>query len=632
MAQTKASILTVATEWQSGHGGISTVNRELCKAWADCGHQVWCYLPSYTTGELEDAKSANVTLVKPPPSAELVGIGEREALMLPPQTQGGDQVALGPGFIVGHGHITGPCALILAQLYFSEAHLVHVVHTAASHLAPHKRLQGDSPEVDGRVQSEAAIIEHAAAVVAVGPVLQAYAEQLTRQRVERIKATPIFGFVPYLPPPAIELDPPSSPVVTIIGRLDDTQVKGLPLLIRAMTKVGQQCRLHTDIVELRLRGLSGEPQRLSSDWTEWNRQMENRVRIDQRGFTSDSHLLAQDLRASTVVVMPSPEEGFGLVALEALAMSVPVLVSERSGMGRWLRESVKRAGASIRDAAEKLIVPMDGGDDEQTDRWAAAITAVLLDPEQAFGRVRELRAQLAATGLWPEKGACSLLEEVRQAVDGRNGAAAAIVPPSASSAGDTPGSQRGPAQSGAKPPPQGVATTVESEMPELYRVDQHNAHRRSLSEIGQDTGGALLVYLAGGEPGDRLADGRLMVGPGQLDDETVLDNMRGVWQLRRLRQLWIEDPSMSPRALIAAYGPPRDRHILAAVAIDVNGWTSPDLHDGSGLYWIPILRGKGLNFHGLRNAPLADDVRFGAFRWQLFIWVDADGVVQHPPQ
>jgi len=357
------------------------------------------------------------------------------------------------------------------------------------------------------------------------------------------------------------------------------------------------------------------------------------VHIDQRGFTADSRLLAQDLQTSTVVVMPSPEEGFGLVALEALAMGVPVLVSGHSGMGRWLRESAKAeaVSAAIRDAADKLIVSMDGDYDGQTDRWAAAITAVLLDPEQAFRRVRELRALLATTGLWPEQGACKLLQEIRRTVEGQHAADASIVAPSDSLAGDFLGSQRGPTRIGAKAPPQGVTTAVEPELPELHPV-RLAIHRRTLAEVGQETGGALLVYLAAGEPGDRLADGRLKVGPGQFDDEIIFGNMRGVWQLRRLRHQWIEDPSLSPQVLIAAYGPPKDRRVLAAVEIDVNGWTNPELHDGSGLYWVPILRGNDLNCHGLRNAPLADDVRFGAFKWQLFIWVDADGIVQHPPQ
>ena len=42
---TRLSFLILATEWDSGHGGVSTFNRELCIALAKLGHEVHCGVP-----------------------------------------------------------------------------------------------------------------------------------------------------------------------------------------------------------------------------------------------------------------------------------------------------------------------------------------------------------------------------------------------------------------------------------------------------------------------------------------------------------------------------------------------------------------------------------------------------------
>jgi hypothetical protein len=58
-------ILAVATEWRSGHGGLSTVNRELCVALAKLGHEVLCLVLSASNEEINHAVAANVRLVTP---------------------------------------------------------------------------------------------------------------------------------------------------------------------------------------------------------------------------------------------------------------------------------------------------------------------------------------------------------------------------------------------------------------------------------------------------------------------------------------------------------------------------------------------------------------------------------------
>ena len=56
-------ILSVASEWFSYHGGLSTFNRSFCAALASAGHDVCCLVPRATPEELDDAKRVDKHLL-----------------------------------------------------------------------------------------------------------------------------------------------------------------------------------------------------------------------------------------------------------------------------------------------------------------------------------------------------------------------------------------------------------------------------------------------------------------------------------------------------------------------------------------------------------------------------------------
>ncbi len=66
-ASGRPCVLAVATEWHSAHGGVSTFNRELCRAFAKEGYQVWCYVPEASANEIAQAKqNDSVTILSAP--------------------------------------------------------------------------------------------------------------------------------------------------------------------------------------------------------------------------------------------------------------------------------------------------------------------------------------------------------------------------------------------------------------------------------------------------------------------------------------------------------------------------------------------------------------------------------------
>jgi glycosyltransferase involved in cell wall biosynthesis len=61
------------------------------------------------------------------------------------------------------------------------------------------------------------------------------------------------------------------------------------------------------------------------------------------------------LARAAAVVMPSISEPFGLVALEAAAAGVPVVVSHQSGVGEVLRHGLRVDFWRTDDLAEKIL-------------------------------------------------------------------------------------------------------------------------------------------------------------------------------------------------------------------------------------------------------------------------------------
>ena len=96
----------------------------------------------------------------------------------------------------------------------------------------------------------------------------------------------------------------------------------------------------------------------------------------------------------------------------------------------------------------------------------------------------------------------------------------------------------------------------------------------SLEEIGQLTGGALLVHLAGG---DFLKDGRPKFDPASPDSSVVVGDMEAWWDLGKLRGQWVSDPASSPRVVIGVHGKVNHRFIAAAALIDSERWTQESL-------------------------------------------------------
>jgi glycosyltransferase involved in cell wall biosynthesis len=393
-------VLAVATEWDSGHGGLSTFNRQLCRALASAGARVVCVVLDAPSGVTRNVDG--VTLVG---AVRTPGRSDHEALSRRPVLPGG----FTPKFIIGHGRVTGPAAKVLAEDQFPAAKRLHFVHMAPDEIEWFKLDRHDdaAARAEERQQVELDLGRSAARVVAVGP---------------RLHNRCLRDFSAYNIPPPLRLDPgfdapnaeartppPGEPwMILLLGRLEDDHLKGLDIAARAVGLAVDRGTVAP--LELVVRGAQPDTSdELRRNLREWSGVPA--LHIVVRPYTTDIERLDADLRRASVLVMPSRSEGFGLVGLEAIAAGTPVLVSSESGLGALLREALEP------EQATRLVVPMSGDDAQDGEQWGRTVEAMLRDREAAFRRAAEVRTLLGNQKTWAA-AAAGLLAELRDVLVG----------------------------------------------------------------------------------------------------------------------------------------------------------------------------------------------------------------------
>jgi starch synthase len=178
---------------------------------------------------------------------------------------------------------------------------------------------------------------------------------------------------------------PDRPSVIFEGRI--TRQKGLPYLLRA-------ARLLPPEVQLVLCAGAPDTEEIMSEVT----GLVDELRAERGGVVwIDRHLprgeLTALLTAATVFVCPSVYEPLGIVNLEAMACSAPVVGTATGGIPEVVEDGVTGVLVPIEQADDGTGTPLDP--DAFVADLAAALTRVVTDPAtaRAMGEAGRRRAE-----------------------------------------------------------------------------------------------------------------------------------------------------------------------------------------------------------------------------------------------
>ncbi|ABS02378.1 D-inositol-3-phosphate glycosyltransferase [Kineococcus radiotolerans] len=312
-----------------------------------------------------------------------------------------------------HSHywLSGQVGWLTADRW--DVPLVHSMHTMAK-VKNAALAEGDAPEPAGRVIGEQQVVEAADRLVA-------------NTDAERRELIDLYGADPakvVVVPPGVDLAtfapapgraasrarlgvPADAEVLLFVGRIQP--LKAPDLLVRATAELlREQPWRRSRLRVVVLGGPSGSGTAHPDSLADLVRSLdlEDVVRMAPPVARAE---LADHYRAADVVAVPSHNESFGLVALEAQACATPVVAAAVGGLRTAVLDDGAGAGTG---EGTGLLVP-----DHTPRSWAAALRTLLDDPARrtAMGARAARRAQGFGWGATAE----ATLEVYRRAVQDR---------------------------------------------------------------------------------------------------------------------------------------------------------------------------------------------------------------------
>lgn len=416
MTQTARTLVAFATRWGSQLGGINSFNADLLIAFHAAFYQsaqVVCVALTASHAEIESARRDGVTLL----SLRAVEEKNFAATMEPAAWQALQKAGCGLNenetVWLGHDRITGGVALAAAKARGGKSALIH--HMSYAH---YEQYADSSVVAEQKKSEQAALFSQADIVLAVGPLLRDALQDMLRG-TQHANAE---AAMPMLVPGLAEikaLPAPKTFSAFLSGRLTDdaSKIKQARLGVAGFAEAIRQCdedSAKPDALRgqnqprLTLRGVdfenskngasSGAEQALRG----FAQQHAGRVvTIHALPFTDNRQTLFKELSGASVALMPSWHEGFGLVAWEAIAAGVPLIVSNTSGVYALLKDHKNSMYLSLVHPIEVL------GDSEApffqlADKHALAklLHDIAKDPAAARSKAAQLREILSSEFTW----------------------------------------------------------------------------------------------------------------------------------------------------------------------------------------------------------------------------------------
>jgi len=402
-------LIAFATRWGAQFGGINSFNQDLVSAFAAVCYQhvkTICVVLNANIEEQKNALNEQVYLVSLDLPDQNSFAVDFESLVWDKLQVCGVDLNCTNTVWLGHDRITGAIAIGACKKRGGRSALIHHMSYSRYESFAEKSITAKQKE-----DEQVSLFESADIVMAVGPLLS---DALSDIRSNQ----DVFKLIPGLPDIIVK-DSPRTFKGFLSGRLSDDakRIKQAHLGVAAFADSIRQSDENFGLPNslrgenepmLILRGVDFE-----NSHVDQNLDAEHELKLFAEKyagrafnllalpFTIDRKTLFDDLRNASVAMMPSWHEGFGLVAWEAIAAGVPLIVSKKSGVYRLLKEFNDGVYLSC-------VVPIDVAGsssdpyflDKDVASLAQALISVAKDPQLARQKAARLREALISEFTW----------------------------------------------------------------------------------------------------------------------------------------------------------------------------------------------------------------------------------------
>ncbi len=343
MSSNNDTLIVFATGWGAKFGGINSLNADLISTFSMTFKEnvkTICFVLFATDEDVNNALKSEVLLLSLTDDSTHKNFNLQH---LPSVFDLLDQNKIADSLNertvwLGHDRITGEIAIAAAQAKNGKSVLIH--HMSYAH---YEGFNENSMIACKKIEGQENIFQQADIVIGIGP-------KLAGALADRVKGA---REVQILIPGLAEIDPapmPTTFTMYLSGRLED-KLKQARLGIAGFSHAIRRADHDTLLPEvfkgeneprIVLRGIDvsdANEQNQESSLKQFAEEFAGRyVNLLPKPFTSDRRALFEDLRTASVALMPSWHEGFGLVAWEAIAAGVPIILSKKSGVFQFLSE------------------------------------------------------------------------------------------------------------------------------------------------------------------------------------------------------------------------------------------------------------------------------------------------------
>ena len=399
-------LLFLADSWGYTKGGINAFNINLSRSVAaiiQSNIRVICAVPYCTKEEFTDAENEGVTLISVHDKSEITSFQDSDmsSLFLKLKKENFTDIL----WIIGHDVITGFDALKLQKTLEEEkfcspkVSIIH--HMDYESYSVFKAISQPQKSIENKIISQRLLIKSADYAFGVGPYLEESAKEKVGENVSML----IPG-LDFLSKHISSYNTKKFKIITF-GRLDEENdiIKQTSLVVKAFGKaISIDDRLKESI--LTVIGINKEGNQLQQLLKDGERYANRKITINGIPYIEKREVLNDILREHSLCIMPSLREGFGLVGWEAISAGVPIIISDVSGLYKFL--------SSFGGAVEGCITKIDiKATDDDIIELSKLILKTYNNLDNARRNALTLNEFLKKSGFTWEKSAHSFLTKLK---------------------------------------------------------------------------------------------------------------------------------------------------------------------------------------------------------------------------